>query len=36
MTAAGYNRYMLAEIPETSDPIRLMRYYRGLWLALHS
>lgn len=34
MRAAGYNRYCLAEIPETSDPIRLMRYYRGLWLAL--
>ncbi|MGH9843490.1 MAG: sugar phosphate isomerase/epimerase family protein, partial [Blastocatellia bacterium] len=34
MRAAGYNRYCLAEIPETSDPVRLMRYYRGLWLAL--
>lgn len=33
MKAAGYNRYTLAEIPETSDPIRLMRYYRALWLA---
>ena len=33
MKAAGYNRYCLAEIPETSDPIRLMRYYRALWLA---
>lgn len=32
MKAAGYNRYCLAEIPETSDPIRLMRYYRALWL----
>jgi hypothetical protein len=36
MKSAGYDRYMLAEIPETSDPIRLMRYYRGLWLALHA
>jgi hypothetical protein len=34
MKAASYNRYTLAEIPETSDPIRLMRYYRALWLAL--
>lgn len=33
MKTAGYNRYTLAEIPETSDPIRLMRYYRALWLA---
>jgi sugar phosphate isomerase/epimerase len=32
MKAAGYNRYCLAEIPETSDPLRLMRYYRALWL----
>lgn len=31
---SGYNRYTLAEIPETSDPLRLMRYYRGLWEAL--
>lgn len=31
---AGYHRYTLAEIPETADPIRLMRYYRALWLAL--
>jgi len=34
MKAAGYNRYCLAEIPETSDPLRLMRYYRALWLEL--
>jgi sugar phosphate isomerase/epimerase len=33
MKAAGYNRYCLAEIPETSDAVRLMRYYRALWLA---
>ncbi len=36
MKSVGYDRYMLAEIPETSDPLRLMRYYRGLWLALQS
>jgi hypothetical protein len=34
MKAAGYNRYCLAEIPETSDPTRLMRYYRALWVEL--
>ena len=34
MKAVGYNRYTLAEIPETSDPLRLMRYYRALWLEL--
>ncbi|MDX2029463.1 MAG: sugar phosphate isomerase/epimerase family protein [Blastocatellia bacterium] len=33
MKKAGYNRYTLAEIPDTTDPIRLMRYYRALWLA---
>ena len=31
---SGYSRYMLAEIPETTDPIRLMKYYRGLWREL--
>ncbi len=34
MKKSGYNRYMLAEIPETSDPIRLMRYYKALWSSL--
>jgi hypothetical protein len=31
---SGYNRYTLAEIAETSDPLRLMKYYRGLWREL--
>jgi sugar phosphate isomerase/epimerase len=31
---SGYNRYTLAEIPDTTDPIRLMKYYRGLWREL--
>jgi sugar phosphate isomerase/epimerase len=30
----GYNRYTLAEITESSDPVRLMHYYRALWLEL--
>ena len=29
-----YGRYTLAEIAESSDPVRLMRYYRALWLEL--
>jgi sugar phosphate isomerase/epimerase len=33
---SGYDRYTLAEIPETTDPNRLMKYYRGLWRALSS
>jgi len=31
---SGYNRYTLAEIAESSDPVRLMHYYRALWLEL--
>jgi sugar phosphate isomerase/epimerase len=26
-----YNRYTLMEVPESSEPIRTMRYYRSLW-----
>lgn len=29
-----YQGYTLAEIPESPEPLRLMRYYRALWLAL--
>lgn len=29
----GYTGYCLAEIPESPDPLRVMRYYRSLWLA---
>lgn len=32
----GYGGFCLAEIPESTDPIRVMRYYRALWLALQS
>jgi len=31
---SGYSRYTLCEIQETSDPVRLMKYYRGLWREL--
>jgi sugar phosphate isomerase/epimerase len=27
----GYDRFTLAEIPHSSDPERVMRYYRALW-----
>ena len=30
---SGYDGFTLAEIPPSHDPLRLMRYYRGLWLA---
>jgi hypothetical protein len=30
----GYDRYTLAEIPESAEPERLMRYYRALWREL--
>jgi len=30
----GYSGYCLAEISGSSDSLRLMRYYRALWLAL--
>jgi len=30
----GYDRFTLAEIPGSSDPVRVLRYYRALWEAL--
>jgi sugar phosphate isomerase/epimerase len=29
----GFSGYCLAEIPPSTDPLRVMRYYRALWLA---
>lgn len=29
----GYTGFCLAEIPESPDPLRVMRYFRALWLA---
>lgn len=29
----NYHGYCLAEIPDSKDPVRLMKYYRSLWLA---
>lgn len=33
LNGIGFAGYCLAEIPESSDPLRIMRYYRSLWLA---
>jgi sugar phosphate isomerase/epimerase len=30
----GFKGFCLAEIPESTDPLRVMRYFRGMWLAL--
>jgi sugar phosphate isomerase/epimerase len=29
----GYDSFCLAEIPESTDPLRVMRYFRALWRA---
>jgi len=29
----GYSGFCLAEIPPSTDPVRVMRYFRALWLA---
>ena len=34
LKASGYEGYTLAEIPESSDSVRMMNYYRALWEAL--
>ncbi len=33
LVASGYKGYCLAEIPESTDPVRVMRYFRALWLS---
>lgn len=33
LNEAGYRGYCLAEIPASQDPVRVMKYYRALWLA---
>jgi sugar phosphate isomerase/epimerase len=33
LTASGFRGFCLAEIGESKDPLRVMRYFRGLWLA---
>jgi hypothetical protein len=34
MKAVNYDRFTLAEIPGSSDPERVMRYYAALWREL--
>jgi len=33
LNGTGFAGYCLAEIPESKDPVRVMRYFRSLWLA---
>ena len=33
LTRSGYQGYTLAEIPESADPDRVLRYFRALWIA---
>jgi sugar phosphate isomerase/epimerase len=33
LNESGYDGFTLAEIPQSSDAVRLMKYYRALWLA---
>src|SRR5437870_8362854 len=33
LNEAGFSGYCLAEIPESKDPLRVLRYFRSLWLA---
>jgi sugar phosphate isomerase/epimerase len=33
LDAANFDGYTLAEIPESTDPERVLRYFRSLWLA---
>ena len=33
LNESGFTGFCLAEIPPTTDPVRLMHYFRALWLA---
>jgi len=33
LNETGFTGYCLAEIPESKDPLRVLRYFRSLWLA---
>ncbi|MDA0335594.1 MAG: sugar phosphate isomerase/epimerase [bacterium] len=33
LNQSGYDGFTLAEIPQSSDAVRLMKYYRALWLS---
>ena len=36
LNSMGFTGFCLAEIPATSDPVRVMKYYRALWDALQT
>ena len=36
MRDSGYSRYTLAEVAESKEPERFMRYYKALWQELNS
>ena len=33
LVESGFTGFTFAEIPESKEPVRLMKYYRALWLA---
>jgi len=33
LNESGFSGYCLAEIPESKDPVRVLQYFRSLWLA---
>lgn len=33
LNSVGFSGFCLAEIPSSTDPLRVMRYYRALWLS---
>ena len=33
LKAINFTGFTFAEIPESTDPVRVMKYFRGLWLA---
>ena len=33
LNGSGFAGYCLAEIPESKDPVRVLKYFRSLWLA---
>jgi len=33
LNESGFSGYCLAEIPQSTDPVRVMKYFRALWLA---
>jgi len=36
LNSIDFGGFCLAEIPATADPVRVMKYYRALWLALQA